>query len=612
MPRGIRSRTLGLALAGLLCCGGTLRAQVQLGSETQLGLNGSISTGYTGIMTNVGPDSHGLSYGGTGDFDGFFHSPQFLSFDVAPFFNQSRANSNYQSITDASGVSASANLFSGSQFPGYINFSKIYNSESNYAVPGLANYVTDGNTETFGLGWGAHFKSLPSFTLGYQQGNSDYSLYGTQQDSVSDYHSFYGNANYVVDGFYLSGGIRYSNSSAVLPEIGSEETEEKSDSDLTTYTFNMTRSLPLAGNTWVNFARSSATYDALGESTSETTDTVTGGVALKPTERLTTQVSADYDDNLAGYIIQQVAGTGAIVPAPTTEAPSHSWGLVGSAQYTIFQGLYVAGTFSQRQQLFLGEMYDSTAFGGSVNYGHGFLGGQFSAGLNINHNSYSSDDGSMLGLLSNAVYIRRFGTWGFTTSFNYSRNVQTILIAYTSSGYSYSGSANRRIHRLTLTLGANGSKTLLSQALAPTYFTQNYTMGLSGRWLGAGGSYSRSNGSGLLTPAGISTLPPGLPPTILSTVLYGGTTYSASVGSTPMQGLTITGSFINSRSNTQNGTLSSNNKTEQAYAYLNYKFRKVYFNAGYSRLLQGFSTSGLAPTLVSTYYAGISRWFKAF
>jgi len=115
-----------------------------------------------------------------------------------------------------------------------------------------------------------------------------------------------------------------------------------------------------------------------------------------------------------------------------------------------------------------------------------------------------------------------------------------------------------------------------------------------------------------LTPAGITTLPPGIPPTLLQTVLYGGTTYSASAGSNPVRGLTVTGSYINSRSNTQNGTLSSNNKTDQAYAYLNYKFRKVYFNAGYSRLVQGFSTTGLMPTMVSTYYFGLSRWFKAF
>jgi len=84
------------------------------------------------------------------------------------------------------------------------------------------------------------------------------------------------------------------------------------------------------------------------------------------------------------------------------------------------------------------------------------------------------------------------------------------------------------------------------------------------------------------------------------------------VGSTPIRGLIINGSYVNSRGDTINGTLSSNNQTQQAYAYLNYRFRKVYFNAGYSRLLQGFSLTGLTPTIVSTYYFGVSRWFKAF
>ncbi|HUJ40926.1 MAG TPA: hypothetical protein VLW54_10290, partial [Candidatus Acidoferrales bacterium] len=66
------------------------------------------------------------------------------------------------------------------------------------------------------------------------------------------------------------------------------------------------------------------------------------------------------------------------------------------------------------------------------------------------------------------------------------------------------------------------------------------------------------------------------------------------------------------QSNTANGTLSSNNKTEQAYAYVTYRFRKVYFNAGYNRLLQGFTATGITPTSVSAYYFGVSRWFKAF
>jgi len=612
MELSVYLRFASLALAVMLSGAASALAQTQVGSETLLNLDGSFSAGYAGSMSNDSPDSHGLVFGGTGNFTGSYHSPQFLNFDVAPFFNQSRDNSGYQSITDSSGVVASANLFGGSQFPGYFNFSRLYNSESNYSVPGLANYATNGNSESFGVGWAAHFKTLPSFTFGYQQGDSDYSLYGTQQNGSTNFHSLFGNAIYTVDGFHLSGGIHYSNASSLFPEILTGETAEKASSDTTTYTFSMSRNIALDGNTWVNFTRNTTGYDSEGLNSSETADIVSGGLALKATNKLTTQVTGDYNDNLTGSIFQSISSAGVIVPVSTTQAPSYSWGLAGQAQYSVLPNLYVAGTVSHREQLFLGQSYDSTAYSGSLNYGHNLLGGQFSAGATVSHNSYGNQGGSMLGVLSNVIYIRRIGAWGVSGSFSYSENVQSVLIAYTTSGYSYSASANRRISRLIWTGGASGSKSLLTVLQGSNSFTQGYSTGLSGRWLGVSAGYSKSSGTGLLTPTGITTLPPGVPPTLVPGILYGGTTYSAGVGSTPIRGLTVNGSYVQSQSSTAGGSLYSNNKTEQAYAYLSYRFRKVYFNAGYSRLLQGFSASGLAPTMLSTYYFGISRWFKAF
>jgi hypothetical protein len=612
MPHASRPWALGVALAGTLFCGTALRAQVQVGSETQLNLDGSISAGYSGSMTNEGPDSHGLLFGGIGNISGSYHSPQFLAFDVAPYFNQSRDNSGYQSITNSSGLNASANIFGGSQFPGYINFTKSYNSQSNYSVPGLANYSSNGNTDSFGVGWSAHFKDLPSLTFGYQQGSSDFSLYGTQQDSFNNFHSLFGITTYTVDGFHLSGGIRHSSGDSLFPVIVAGETPEQSSSDSATYTFNMSRSIAWEGSTWFNYTRNSTSYDSLGMSSSQTSDLLTGGVAVRPTAKLNAQVSIDYNDNLAGTILQEVNSTGALTPVSIASTPSHSWGLVGSAQYSLLPGLYAAGTISYRQQLFLGETFDSTAYGVSVNYGHNLWGGQLTAAVTITHNTYANNNGSTLGLLTDVIYVRRFGAWGVNGSIGYSQNVQSILIAYTTSGYSYSLSANRRIGRLMWTGGANGSKSVLTQTQGPNYYTQGYSTGLSGRWLGAGLGYSKSSGNGLITATGIIVTPPGVPPPLLTTVLYGGTSYSASIGSTPMRGLTINGTYVNSRSNTENGVLSSSNKTEQAYAYLTYRFRKVYFNAGYSRLLQGFSATGLTPTTVSTYYFGVSRWFKVF
>lgn len=143
--------------------------------------------------------------------------------------------------------------------------------------------------------------------------------------------------------------------------------------------------------------------------------------------------------------------------------------------------------------------------------------------------------------------------------------------------------------------------------------TQSYTTGLSSRRLGGSVGYSQSSGLGLYTSQGIASVPTGLPPSVLpTTVLYGGTSYSAGVGGTPMRGLVFSGTFVKSKSNTDLSSVTSNNDTEEANIYVQYKVRKIFLTAGYSRLVQGFTASGTNPAMVSTYYVGLSRWFNFF
>ena len=608
----VGARVIGMAVAGLLCCHVTTWAQAQVG-ESSFNLAGDISAGYSGSSTNQGPASHGINFGGNASLSGFYHSPQFLSFDVAPYYNQSRNDSTFQSITDTSGVSASTTIFGGSKYPGYVNFSKMYNSEGNYFVPGIANYRTNGNSQTFGVGWSATPAKFLSFSAGYQQGDNNYSVYGANGESYSHFQSVFATSNYNVAGFRLGGGFHYTESSNTLPQSLTGQSSEQSKADSTTYTFNMSHSLALDGTTWVNYSRNSTTYNALGTSDSQTSDVVTGGVALKPTHKLSTQFSADYDDNLAGAVYQTESSAGVLVPLALPAEQSHSWGVFGMAQYTLADHFYLSGDVSHRQQLFLGTAYDSTAYSGDVNYGHEFLGGQFTAATVVTHSTLGNNGGSMLGLLSNALYVRKIGTWNVSGSVGYSQNVETFLIAYTTSGYHYSTSVSHRFGRFNWNGSAGGAKSLLTQVEGTNSLSQNYSTGLSTQRLGVSAGYARSSGMGLYTNQGIASLPSGLPPTLLpSTVLYGGTSYSAGVGGMPIRGLTFSGSYVKTQSTTQNGALSSNNDTEEANLYLQYKVRKVYLTSGYSRLVQGFSTSTLAPAMVSTYYFGLSRWFNFF
>jgi hypothetical protein len=103
--------------------------------------------------------------------------------------------------------------------------------------------------------------------------------------------------------------------------------------------------------------------------------------------------------------------------------------------------------------------------------------------------------------------------------------------------------------------------------------------------------------------------PPVLPPSLID--LYGGQGFSVSAAST-VKRLTVTASYSNSDSNTTFGGVNSSNNTNQFNVFAQSQFRKLYFNSGYSRLEQGFSASGTAPEVISSFYIGISRWFNVF
>jgi hypothetical protein len=76
--------------------------------------------------------------------------------------------------------------------------------------------------------------------------------------------------------------------------------------------------------------------------------------------------------------------------------------------------------------------------------------------------------------------------------------------------------------------------------------------------------------------------------------------------------LTISASWSKSDSATSGGSTNSNNKNEIANAFIQYRLRKIYVNAGYSRLDQSLSASGGPPIKLVSYYIGISRWFNFF
>src|SRR5271169_5979253 len=146
-------------------------AQVTVGENTSLNLNGLLQAGYTGDYGNFTSSDHGLTAGGNANLAGFYYSPSFLSFSVDPYYNQSRLNSSSQSISDSSGVSASASIFSGSNYPGSISYNKSYNSTGIFGLPGFPNYNTNGNSDALYIGWGINRPGLPNLSFAFLEGH---------------------------------------------------------------------------------------------------------------------------------------------------------------------------------------------------------------------------------------------------------------------------------------------------------------------------------------------------------------------------------------------------------------------------------------------------------
>ena len=106
----------------------TAFAQLTIGDNTKLNAGGLFTFGYSGAYGDEIPSTHGLDFGFDGRLSGYYYNPNFISFTATPYFNQSRANSSYQSLTGASGVTGSANFFSGSKFPGSVSYHYDANS----------------------------------------------------------------------------------------------------------------------------------------------------------------------------------------------------------------------------------------------------------------------------------------------------------------------------------------------------------------------------------------------------------------------------------------------------------------------------------------------------
>ena len=617
-------------------------AQITIGDNLTVTSSGTINAGYNATYGNDIDSSHSLGLGGTAAFNGYYYNPGFVSFSLNPYFNQSRNNSGIGSISDASGVTFTSSIFSGSHFPGAVNYSANFNSTGNYGIPGISSLNTNGNSQTFGINWGEFVPGLPSLSLGYQQGNNDYTLYGANESGSSHFRSFNLSSSYNLFGFGLTGAISHGTSEALIPGVVIGGQTATSNSDDTNYGLSVAHSLPWNGTFTSSFNRSNINSDYLGYSFNGAIDVAIATLNFHPTSKLNLVATADYTDNLTGSLYQALipgasggfAGTGSASSASGTatnqssstsgtgvvgiqqsanQESSHGLNFLFDTSYSFAPNFQVQGQFERREQSFAGESFGSNLYDAGLYYnrvlGGGFLGMSFT----VYDSTVDGSSQNQLGFNASTSYGRQIGAWQVNGYFNYTQNVQTYLVTYNTSSYTFSGSAGRKLgSNFYFNASAGAGRSGLVAIPGSSTSSETFSVNLGAKKWAFGGNYSKSDGISLATSGGLVPTP--LPPVIPTNLLigYGGTSYSATASAAPKRHLNMSFTYVKSKNNFDNIGVFSFNNYEAENAYIQYQFRQLGMNGGYTHLVQGFSGSGLPPASISSFYIGVYRWFNFF
>ncbi len=587
--------------------------ELSIGENTKLSAGGLFTFGYSGDYGDVVSSQHGLTFGVDGRLSGYYYNPKFISFTATPYYNQSRNNSSYQSLTGATGISSNVDFFTGSHFPGSVSYRYDRNSSGTFGLTGQPNFTTVGKGQGFGINWSALLPNLPTLSVGYSQGDGSGTIYGTSEETKSNTRLFNVRSGYELAGFRLNAFYDRTSLNAKFPEFLSGSQASVQDSTGNDVGVGAQHSLPFHGQFYANYNRASSDshyFSEAGQSSntsSYTDDIVNTGASFHPTQKLSLNVTENYTSNLNGYLSQSLGNNGTAEPGLSLGSGAHSSTLGGAATYQFTTNLSATSQATYYDQYYFGKNYTGTYLSGTVNYGKRLLDMFTFSGSVID--SSNGQGTNALGFVGNVNYFHRIKGWQTSGVFTYAQNVQSLLVTYTTSYYSYSANVHRRLPAgLQWTAAFNGTHSGLTNFQGTSSQSEGYSTSLGSRKFTVTGIYTHSTGISLLGAGGL--VPVTGTPGVNDFITFGGSSYGGGISVTPLRRLVLSGSFNRAISNTVGQTISHNN-TEIFNAQMQYHLRRIGLQAGYTRFTQGISAVG-APANTTSYFVGISRWFDFF
>jgi len=587
---------------------------ISIGENTHLKAGGLLSFGYAGDYGDAMPSSHGLNGGIDGKLSGYYYNPNFLSFEATPYYNQSRNNSTFQSLTGASGVEGSANFFTGSHFPGSVSYHYDRNTSGLFGLTGQPDFTTIGKGQGFAVNWSAIMPNLPSLAVGYSQGTGSGTIFGTDEQTSSNTKLLNVRSDYGIVGFRLNAFYTHDIFNSSFPQFLAGQSESVQDSTSNNFGAGAQHSLPLHGQFYANYTRTSSDsnyFSGAGGSTNSsnyTDDIENAGIGFHPTQKLSFNFSENYMSNLSGYLAQSLNPNGAPVPGITLGTGAHSETYAGGAGYQFTNYLSGSVNATHYNQFYFGQNYTGTFISGNLGYGRKLLDTFTFSGAVVDSSTAQGDNA--LGFIGNVNAFHRVKGWQLSGNFSYAQNVQTLLITYQTSYYNYSGNVRRRLaNGLNWIASFNGTHSGLSQYQGSTSHSEGYSTSLGMRMFTVTGNYTSSTGVSLLGIGGLVPIAP--TPGVGDFVTFSGASWGGGVSVTPVRRLVLSGAFNRAISNTDSSSILSHNSMEVFNAQMQYHFRRIGLQAGYTRFTQGISILGL-PASSTAYFVGFTRWFDFF
>ena len=309
--------------------------------------------------------------------------------------------------------------------------------------------------------------NLPTLTASYSVGDGNSSIFGSSFQSSQTNKTLMLLSTYSLAGFRLSGGYTHRNVDTNFSQLLNGVSEPVfADNNSDTFQFDAQHTLPLSGSFNLGWSRTSYGYnyrDSVSSTSSGTSDNLTSIAAFRPTRKLSVSVSANYNDSLLGTVPEAILNGGSVITT-ANGGKFRSLLLSTDAYYPIFRDLTVHGDVSHIRQEFFGQTYDSTRYGGSVNYNldRKFLG---SLTFSLAVFDYASEQGNgALGFVGNANFNRKVHGWDVSSNFSYAQNVQTLIAVYTTWSYGWVFNTRRRLaNRTYFAAGYGGSHSGITQ-----------------------------------------------------------------------------------------------------------------------------------------------------